>query len=183
MFKGIDLSNYSGPLNSQHVRAIREDCDFVIIGLQDEATARQQSEALTFVHQEYYLTSEHQNIHWLPEAARVWLDVEEGCIETPTQAALALAKLANRRLFPGWYSNEPAWMPRLASMGNLISGPLWWASWGIEPMTGYRPWAQFDSLMVHQVGNAPDSRFPNLQALQLNCDINYSTEDFLPPRP
>jgi len=180
MLKGIDISNYSGPLTDAQVDWCERNLDFVIIGLQDRGTARGQAIKLSMLHQEYYMTRPHQDLSWLPYAARVWLDIEEGCLESTEDVIKALATLCNRRLFHGWYCNQTSWEKYVPTLGDRVPGPLWWASWGIPPLTGYEPWVNFDGLMVHQVASAPDNFYPAAKELGLNCDINFAVEGMFP---
>lgn len=180
MLVGVDISNYSGPLTDAQVKAMEANLNFVIIGLQDRGTARAQSIKLAALHQEYYMTDPANAVDWLPNASRVWLDIEPGCLDSDAKIIKALAALCNRRCYHGWYGNATSWQQIAPSLGDRIPGPLWWASWGIEPFSNFTPWANFDSLMVHQVDDKPDRWLPDLAAVGLNADVNFADEALRP---
>jgi len=180
VLKGIDISNWQGPIQPTVADWIQANLDFIIIGIQDEGTARQQSESLPAIHQEYYMDRPGRALSWLPERARVWLDVEHGCLDSWNLALRALSQVAAANKLLGWYGNRSSFEECLPGFAGKLSGPLWWASWGLPPLTDNEFARSFDGMLVHQVADNPVAHYPELAAFGLMADVDFATDALRP---
>lgn len=167
---GIDISNYTSPLTDEQVQYVRDNFQFVIIGLQSGARARAFQQQLIGMDLEYYLDKPGRDISIPHYRSRVWVDIEVGCYTQINDVDQAIVQLADAEYTPGIYCNK-------VSLGVLDGDPgtrwahlpLWYADYRQPDLTTFRPFNGWIKPTIWQ--------YSSNGIHGINCDLNVAYDD------
>lgn len=176
---GIDISNFTSPLTDAQERYVRDNFQFVIIGIQNADRARAFQQQLMGMELEYYLDRTMRDWTVFHPGARVWIDIEEGCYTKVSDVDFDVKLLKDNGFIPGIYCNATSLKVLDKAPNPAWAGlALWYANYPadghVPQVTEFEPFNGWTAPAIWQ--------YSNKGVAGINCDLNVSFEE-PPPLP
>lgn len=173
--QGMDISNYTQPLTPEQLDYVRDNLDFVCIGLQDANKARAFKAQLLPVGKQlmYYIERPGRDLSIADPGAIVWVDIEEGCFVGRQETLDAIAKLELLAYEPWIYGNRWSIQPVFGQSTELSRYPLVYADYRTPDLATFQGFNGWTSPAIWQ--------YSSKGVAGINADLLESYEEVAGP--
>jgi hypothetical protein len=178
---GIDISNYSSPFTQAQLDYVRDNLDWVCIGLQNAAKARAFRAQLEPLGKEiqYYVDIPGRDIAIAPVGSTVWIDIEAGCFQSRDDVLHEKQRLLEYGHMPVIYGNRYSIEPVFGQSTELSDLPLVHAEYPadghVPDISEFHPYNGWTRPFIWQYSSGG--------VAGINADLCVSYEDPVGPAP